>query len=90
MRGGKRVSKSLFGLGLLFLTLNGSCLLVLESTASRRTSCVWTQGEHSSAQPCPASDKSKIKGSCIISSQHTCYVARANLPLARRDDDIFY
>lgn len=60
---------------LLFLAQKGSFLVVLESAAAGEFPAPGSQGEHSSAWPCLASGKFKIKGLWVISSQHTANLA---------------
>lgn len=59
---------------LLFVAQNGSFLVVLESAAAEFPA-PGSQGEHSSAWPCLASGKFKIKGLWVISSQHIANLA---------------
>lgn len=56
---------------LLFLAQNGSFL----ERAAAGEFPAGSQGEHSSAQPCLASGKFKIKGLWVISSQHIANLA---------------
>lgn len=60
---------------LLFLAQKGSLLVVLESAAAGEFPAPGSQGERSSARPCLASGKFKIKGLWVISSQHIANLA---------------
>lgn len=60
---------------LLFLAQKGSLLVMLESAAAAEFPAPGSQGERSSARPCLASGKFKIKGLWVISSQHIANLA---------------
>lgn len=58
-----------------FAVQSGCFLIALESAAAGEFPAPESQGEHSSAQPCLASGKFKIKGMWVISSQHIAQLA---------------